>query len=216
MSSNRILLFDLDGTLVDSAQTIAAALSRLRTQRGGDAVDVASVRRWVSLGVDRLVSNALGEFAARSDEDVAAFRAILVTIPTKTEALFADVAAVLLALRAHYEALGIVTNKPETLAKALLADVGLLTLFDVVVGGETAGISKPHRAPLDYALSALGGHAEQAIFIGDSDIDAAAAANADLPFVFFEGGYGPVPRDGVVIAGRFAAFAQLPGALAGI
>lgn len=208
------LLFDLDGTLVDSAITIALALGQLSTSRGGTAVDVARVRRLVSQGATVLVREGLGPVAGDPAEDLAAFRTILADIPARPEMIFPGVIEALTELAAAGHVCAVVTNKPERLARLLLDQLDLTRHFAAVVGGDTLAVCKPDPAPLHHALDALGqgalGQATPAVMIGDSDVDARAAAAAGLPFALFLGGYEPDRCRDEHVAGRFARFAELP------
>lgn len=201
------LLFDLDGTLVDSARGIAVALSELSRSRGGPEVDVRLVRGLVSRGAEMLVRESLGEVAEDSVADVAAFRAILRNVPNDPATVFPGAAAVVAEL-AQTHPMAIVTNKPEALAIGLLRDVGLAPYFQAVVGGDTLSRAKPDAAPLLHALHRIG-HMGDAVLIGDSEIDARAAAAATMPFFLYEGGYEPGGCSKLPVAGRFAHFHEL-------
>ena len=100
--TRRALLFDLDGTLVDSARDIAVALTRLSHARGGAAVAVARVRPLVSLGAAELVRQALGPVAGDCEADVAAFRALLRVVPPDPAIVYAGVEGALEALAEFY------------------------------------------------------------------------------------------------------------------
>ena len=205
------LLFDLDGTLVDSAQGICLALSSLAASRGGEAVALQDVRLLVSRGAATLVREALGPVAGESAEDLAAFRAILRALPGDPAMMFVGVLAALERLAEAGYRCAIVTNKPETLATQLLADLGLERYFDACVGGDTLHAEKPDPAPLHHALELLGLPAtHHAVMIGDSDTDAAAAAAAAMPCVLFEGGYGAAAAEAWPCAARFGDFPCLP------
>ena len=210
------LLFDLDGTIVDSARDIARALGIVSTARGGPPVDPAVVRPLVSLGAAVLVRDALGTVAGDPVDDLAAFRRVLADLPVDPTILYPGAADALATLAAAGHPMAIVTNKPEGLARALLAGLGIDRYFGAVVGGDTSPFAKPHRAPIDAALAAIGGDAARCLFIGDSVVDARAARSCGIPFLLFEGGYG---ADGCApdnVAARFAAFEALPTIIEGI
>lgn len=202
------LLFDLDGTLVDSAITIALALGEVSAARGGGRVDVTRVRKLVSQGAAVLVREGLGPVAGDPAEDLAAFRAILADIPADPGAIYPGVIDSLTALAAHPCA--VVTNKPERLARLLLDELNLTRFFDAVVGGDTLTVCKPDPAPLLHALGKIGADRAGALMIGDSMVDAAAAQAARMPFLLFEGGYGPVDKDSLGVHMCFRDFAGLP------
>lgn len=211
MTPPAALLFDLDGTLVDSAVTIAMALSELSVARGGGPADVEMVRRLVSKGAPLLVREVLGPVAGDSDADLAAFRAILTDLPPQSDIVFPGVIDALETLSADGHPCAIVTNKPEKLARLLLDQLDLARYFAAVVGGDTLPVCKPDPAPLHHALQALpGADPSRAIMIGDSAVDATAAVVGRIRFFLFEGGYGPVDKDMSGVHRRFGEFAELP------
>ena len=212
MNPPAALLFDLDGTLVDSAVTIALALSELSAMRGGGPADVASVRRLVSKGAPALVRETLGSHAGDSDADIAAFRAILSEVPPQPNIVFPGVVDALTALSAAGHTCAIVTNKPEKLASLLLEQLDLSRFFAAVVGGDTLAVCKPDPAPLRHALMQLG-VGEAAAMIGDSEVDADAAHAAAVPFILYGCGY---QADGCAkthVTAVFHNFDELPGLL---
>lgn len=203
------LLFDLDGTLIDSARDIARALTIVSEARGGQAISPEVVRPLVSLGAETLVSVALGPVAGDATTDLADFRHVLSALPADPAIVYPGVAAALASLAAAGHPMAIVTNKPEGLARLALQGVGLDHHFSVIVGGDTAARPKPDPAPVLHALQLLGHAAADALLIGDSAVDAGAAGNCGIPFLLFEGGYGESIAD-ADIAARFARFDRLP------
>ena len=209
-----VILFDLDGTLVDSARDIAAALTRLSLARGGPEISVGAVRPLVSLGAAALVSRALGPLAGDPQADVALFRHLLREVPSDPKIVFPSVENALERLTDDGWRLGIVTNKPESLATALLQTHRLNRFFTVVVGGDSAAQAKPDPAPVNHALQALGVAARHALFVGDSHVDAQAAASLDIPLLLYAAGYGACDVEDHV-ADRFASYDDLPMIAAG-
>jgi phosphoglycolate phosphatase len=202
------ILFDLDGTLVDSAQGIALALNEVRAARGGGPVDLPSVRAWVSLGAKTLVANSLGDLAGDSDQDLAAFRAILSAQSPNFEHVYPGVRACLERV-VEIAPLAIVTNKPEALSRQLLSQLGLASFFQTIVGGDTAEQPKPHPAPMLKALEAVGGQGASSWMIGDSIVDARAAEAVGAYFMLFEGGYGARECRPELVTGRFTCYSAL-------
>lgn len=210
------LLFDLDGTLVDSARDIARALSIISEARGGAPIDAAMVRPLVSLGAATLVTSALGLVAGDPDADLGAFRQVLGALAADPGIVYPGVAAALSALGRIGHPMAIVTNKPESLSRRLLDDLALAPHFAAIVGGDTAAFPKPHRAPIDHALAALGASATNALFIGDSEIDAAAARGCGMPFLLYRGGYGAAGCDAAAMASGFDHFDELGARIAAL
>ena len=205
------LLFDLDGTLVDSAVTIALALSALSAERGGAPVDVGTARGLVSKGASALVRQSLGEAAGDEAEDLAAFRRILADIPADPAIMFPGVPEALASLAGHPCA--VVTNKPAGLARLLLDQLDLSRFFGAVIGGDTLPLCKPHPEPLRYAVAVLQA-GRQAMMIGDSPVDARAAAAAAMPFLLYEKGYEAAGCRDLPVFASFAAFDDLPPIIA--
>ena len=206
-------LFDLDGTLVDSAPGIVRALNQVRAERGGEPLQAAAVRPWISLGADALVAAALGPFARRPDEDLQAFRSRLLDLPADPADVYPGVTEALEALADAGLQMAVVTNKPEGLSVALLDQLDLSRWFGAVVGGDTTARPKPDPAPSRAALQALGREPDGTVFVGDSRVDADAADGIGMPFYLYEGGYGAADCPDALVAARFARFAELPGLL---
>ncbi|OYY70316.1 HAD-IA family hydrolase [Sphingomonas sp. 28-63-12] len=207
------LLFDLDGTLVDSAADIARALSIVSRARGGPLIDAAVVRPLVSLGASVLVRRALGTVAGDDAADLGAFRTALGSLPPDPTIVFDGVEPALAALADAGFAMAIVTNKPEALSRQLLRGLGLDRYFMAIVGGDSAKLPKPDRSPLDLALQQMAMTPDRAIMVGDSEIDAAAARACAIPFILYTLGYGAAGcRDGDITQ-RFHDFSLLPGVI---
>ena len=210
MSRRLHLLFDLDGTLVDTAPSIAEALSVLRRRRGGDDVDAVIVRPLASQGAMVLVPRALGDWAGDPAIDLAEFRAVVAQTPTPGTAIYPGAVGALQELRDQRHAMSVVTNKPEGLARQLLTELDLMKFFATVIGGDTVAQRKPDADPLRAALSATDGVPAQALMIGDSAIDAGAAAALGVPFLLFTGGYENTAAVRASAHAMFDAFARLP------
>lgn len=193
------VLFDLDGTLLDSAPLVGRILNGMRESQGRAPLSLNSYRQWISLGAADLVGNAMEAEAQNVSTLVLEFRRRYRELPTPTNTLFPGAAETVAALAASGVRLGICSNKPEHLCHKVLLETGLSDYFGSVVGGDTISQPKPHRQPLDYALEALGATAPSAILVGDSTVDQRAAHAAQLRFVFFTGGY----DDGVDVGAAY-------------
>jgi phosphoglycolate phosphatase len=177
-----IVGFDLDGTLVDSAQDLANAVNHALGEMGLPLHSLDNVKRFVGKGVRVLVERALKADNAYSEE------AIQAALPLFTDYYAANVCihtlpypgtvAALEALKARGTRLAVCTNKSERFTLPLLEKLGLLPLFDTVISGDTLGpgILKPDPAPIHAMVERAGGG--RAVFLGDTsnDIDAARAA----------------------------------------
>ena len=185
----RVAIFDLDGTLIDSAPAIARALDRLRATRGLPGLDVDLVRRWVSLGAPALVGRALGCEGDADADEIAAFRASYAERPGVPGDLYPGIADALAALRDAGVALGICTNKPQALSEKVLAAAGIEAHFVAVIGGDATPRPKPDGAHLRHALDAMDCSGLRFDFVGDSSIDADAAHAAGARFLWAAWGY---------------------------
>lgn len=183
-----IAVFDLDGTLVDSAPAIARALDRLRGSRGMPPIDLTLVRESVSLGAPGLVGHALGMAGDAGAGDVARFRAFYSEQPGGQEDLYPGIPEALAQLQAAGVVMGIATNKPQALSEKVLMGAGIAAYFGAVVGGDATPQPKPHPAHLGQVLDLLDWRGSFD-FVGDSSIDAAAARAAGARFLWAAWGY---------------------------
>ena len=210
----RVAIFDLDGTLIDSAPAIARALDRLRAARGLPGLDVELVRRWVSLGAPALVGRALGREGDADAGEITAFRASYAEQPGTPGDLYPGIADALAALRTAGVKLGICTNKPQALSEKVLAATGIAAHFVAVVGGDATPRAKPDGAHLRQTLAAMGCSGPQFDFVGDSRIDAEAAHAAGARFLWAAWGY--ADPDGLAHRGQAVPEpAALPAAILG-
>lgn len=194
------ILFDLDGTLIDSAQVIASVINEMRSEQCLTPVDVSLFRKWVSLGADELLRRGMDRPGEDASELVREFRDRYRALPTPLDSLYPGVGETLATLARSGVPMAICSNKPESLCRKILDDTGMTALFGAIVGGDTVRQPKPSREPLDHALALIGSSVTGAIMVGDSTVDQKAARACGLPFVFFSGGY----DDGVDVADAFA------------
>ncbi|WP_435167177.1 phosphoglycolate phosphatase [Falsirhodobacter sp. 1013] len=181
------LIFDLDGTLVDSLPDIHAAASATLVEMGRDPLDLATIRSFIGHGVEPLVIDIMNASGAQGD------RAVWVEVfsrhyghdnSTLTRPFDGVVEA--LAALAPLGRMGLCTNKPHGLALGVLQALDLGP-FEVVIGGDSLPQKKPDPAPLLAAAQALG--EGPVLYIGDSEVDAATAHAAGIDFALFTGGY---------------------------
>ncbi|HWT09978.1 MAG TPA: HAD-IA family hydrolase [Roseomonas sp.] len=198
----RIAIFDLDGTLVDSAADIHASLDRLMAAQGLAGFSRAEVIGMIGDGVRALVTKALTARDRPFDESALdAFMADYTAQSTVLTRPFDGIPAVLDALAADGWRMAVCTNKPEEAARLLLADLGLADRFAALGGGDSFPVRKPDPQHLLATLSAAGGSRDRAVMIGDHRNDVQAAAGAGVPCIFAGWGYGPAHMaDGAPIA----------------
>jgi N-acetyl-D-muramate 6-phosphate phosphatase len=184
------VLFDLDGTLLDTAPDMVGALNGLRREHELAPLPFDTARASVSHGSARLV--ALGF----PDADPARFAALqrrfleiysaAISVHTR---LFAGMDSVLEELGERGLALGIVTNKPAWLTEPLLAELKLRKRFACVVSGDTLSERKPHPKPMLHAAKLAGVAADACIYVGDAERDVQAAHAAGMPALVATYGY---------------------------
>ncbi|MBK8173810.1 MAG: phosphoglycolate phosphatase [Rhodospirillales bacterium] len=214
-----LIVFDLDGTLIDSAPDLQAALNTMLTEAGRRPLLLDEVIAIVGDGAGVLVRRALaitGGLGAESETDrlLARFLAIYEAHAADLTYAYCGVEQTLAALRAAGFRLGICTNKPERMSCAILAKLGLDSYFSAVIGGDSVpGARKPDPRHLEAALVALGGAADQAVMVGDSINDVAAARSLGVPVIVRTGGYGAVPTEDLGADIIIREFAELPAAI---
>ncbi|MFT3941003.1 HAD family hydrolase [Rhodopseudomonas sp.] len=201
------IIFDLDGTLIDSAPVVATILNDMRGNEGLPPLPLQFYRNLSSHGGAVLVGHALDIEPTQAESLVTEFRARYACADTPSDSVFPSVRETLQLLQRNGAKLAICSNKPQQLCNKVLYDTDLLGYFNGVVGGDTTAFKKPHRAPVDLALS-MCGDASRAVFVGDSLIDQEAARCASLPFVFFSGGYESAIDEGYVHH-RISAMSEL-------
>ena len=181
------LVFDLDGTLVDSAADIAGALNATLAEEGHAPLPVETIERFTGEGATILVARVLAAIgveadAARVGALTGRYLAHYAASPCERSTLFADAAEALPRFRAAGIPLGVCTNKPEHLAVAVLAALGVAALFDAIVGADTTAARKPDPRPLLQTLGRLGAAPGRAVLVGDTAIDRETAERAGVPW----------------------------------
>jgi phosphoglycolate phosphatase len=211
------IIFDLDGTLIDSAPDIHAAVARALAEDGAPPLSFETVRGFIGNGLPILVERVI---AARGEAPDPARRADLTQRVTRHYAaassdlttVYPGVGAALSWLQGQGHPMGICTNKPEGAARDVLNALGLEPFFQVVVGGETLPERKPHPAPLLAAQRLLG--ASSALYVGDSEVDAETAVAAGIPLLLFTQGYRKAAIADLPHRAAFSDFADLPNIVA--
>lgn len=204
------VVFDLDGTLIDSAPDIRLCLNAVLADLGAPALTLPQVHSFIGNGAPHLVKLAL----AASDLDpalharaLAAFLALYDDAHVET-VLYPHVIETLETLGSMGHRLGLCTNKPEGPTRFVLERFGVAGFFDAVVAADTLAQRKPDPAPLLHTLDLLG--ATRSVYVGDSDVDAETATRAAIPFALFTEGYRKSPVEALDFAGKFNDFRLLP------
>lgn len=191
------ILFDLDGTLVDSAADLAAALNATIATVGRGPLSVEQVHAMIGGGVARLLARALDATGGAAGVDLDAlsrrmFDTYRAGIADRTRP-YPDCIATLAALRDAGAALAVVTNKREALARALLDRLDMTRLFDAILGGDTLGPDTAKPAPDMLFEAARRLERRDAIMVGDTRFDVDAAHAARMPVIVMTHGYAREP-----------------------
>ena len=191
----RMILIDVDGTLVDSVPDLAWCVDEMMKTLGREPWGEARVRDWVGNGVERLVRRALlGQLDGEpSDEEFEKAYPVFLDLYTKNTSkrstLYPGVQEGLDYLREQDYSLGCVTNKAEQFTLPLLRDLDIEDYFGIVVAGDTLPVKKPDPTPLLYAAEFFGVTPEQSLMIGDSKSDVKAARAAGFGIICMSYGY---------------------------
>lgn len=209
------IVFDLDGTLVDSAPDLHGIANRVLADRNRDPISLDEARSFIGQGVVVFVRKLR---AARGipDDDHAAVLAQYLALYEDAVALtqlYPGVGDTLQRLRADGHALGLCTNKPKRPTMALLRHLDLERHFLTIIAGDSLPVHKPDPAPLRAAF-AMEGVSGPAIYVGDSEVDAETARRAGVPLLLFTEGYRTTPVTDLPHHAAFSAFADLPGLVA--
>lgn len=195
MKKPDLILFDLDGTLVDSVPDLAFCIDEMMRALGRSAHGEDRVRGWVGNGVDRLVKRALtGELQAEPEEAEfarakALFDVLYADNTSQRSQLFPGVREGLQRAADANIKLGCVTNKAGRFTEPLLRDMDIADYFGIAVSGDTLAQIKPHPAPLLHAAKFFGIEPSQALMVGDSMHDVEAARAAGFAVIAVSYGY---------------------------
>lgn len=207
----KAVIFDLDGTLADSALDIQDAANALLDENGHQPLSYETIRGFIGNGIPKLVERVMR--ARRIDPERHAemtlrFSEIYAANPAGRTTLFPSVRKLLEQLAEQGIQLGVCTNKNHSISCRMLKDLDIGHFFGSVIGGDSLAQRKPDPAPLHECIRQLG--ATRAVYVGDSEVDGQTAAAAHVPFALFEKGYRKasikeIPNDFV-----FEDFAELP------
>ena len=192
------VIFDLDGTLVDSAPDLAGALNTLLQAQGHPALPEDDIRLMIGAGVPKLISRGLAAHGIDlSEADIEAltpkFLEIYAKRATEKTRLYPGGLETLQTLRDAGKRLGICTNKPTEVTRQILEELDVAGYFASVVGGTSGYAKKPDPAPMHAVLGALSVRAEAALMVGDSPADVGTARAAGMPVVAMSYGYSTTP-----------------------
>jgi phosphoglycolate phosphatase len=218
MTFARIVVFDLDGTLVDTAPDLINALNFVLDREGLPPVPLASARNMIGAGARKLIERGLeldGRAAgvadiARLTSDFIDYYAAHIA---DTSRPFEGLESALDDLQALGYRFAVCTNKLEWLSKLLLDRLGLSSRFSAICGADTFGVSKPDPAILRQTIARAGGQLSHAIMVGDAGPDVGVARRAGVPVIGVEFGYTDVPIADLEPDRVISHMKQLPAAV---
>jgi phosphoglycolate phosphatase len=221
MTQPTTFVFDLDGTLVDTAPDLLASLNVVLARAGHRTVDPAELRGLVGFGVRRLFERAFEKTGAAiselemrkySDSFLDHYRANI----AKESRPFPRVPETLATLSDNGARLGVCTNKPQDLTKLLLAELDLTRSFGAVIGAGVTPYNKPDPRHVIDVVKALEGEIGNAVMVGDSAVDVDAAKAAGIPVIVMRYGYRTVPAEALGADAVADDFADVPALAAGL
>lgn len=216
------VIWDLDGTLIDSAADIARSLNRLFAEFGLPSLTEDRVRGLIGEGVATLIERALDAVTERlrdlpaSEELVARFLALYTEDAGRSTRLYPGAREALQQLGNSGIRHAICTNKPERITKKILSDLDVGRYFEIVIGGDTLARRKPDPLPLKAALAGLDVLSGEALMIGDSAIDVATARAAGVMIGVVAFGYARVPVASLDADFVVSDLASLPATVAAL
>ncbi|WP_333826699.1 phosphoglycolate phosphatase [Pararhodobacter sp.] len=203
------IVFDLDGTLIDSAPDLHAALNKVLTEEGATPVSLQQTRGFIGHGIPHLVRAArleCGIDPAREAAMTASMFRHYMAAPARLSRPYPGAVACLEALQARGHPLGLCTNKAIAPTRMILKALDLERFFSVVIGGDSVAQKKPDPAPLLAAFAPLG---PPLLYVGDSEVDGETALAAGIPFALHTEGYRKAPLHDLPHRFAFSDFAQL-------
>ncbi len=191
------IVFDLDGTLVDTAPDLTNALNDVLTRHGHPPVPAASIRSSVAFGARAMIEEGLRRAEASDDVDrmLAEFLAHYEANIAAESLPFPGAVTALKTLAAAGAKLALCTNKREDLTLKLLEALALDGYFDAIAGRDTFAVAKPHPDHLTGVIARAGGNPAQAVMVGDSEVDMATARAARVRTILVSFGYAGAPLD---------------------
>lgn len=209
------IIFDLDGTLIDTAPGLADTMNVLLAAQGRQALSLETLRPYVSHGAKAIITYAMAATGKPASEELTKhlFSDFLTHYRlhmTRSSRMYPGLIPSLDKLKSQGYRLGICTNRFEASARELLEGLLLSDYFSSVTGQDTFGIGKPDPRPVLETLKDLGGEVENAVFVGDSELDVAAARASGLPVIVTSFGYGSVPADKLDADHVIGHFDELP------
>jgi 2-phosphoglycolate phosphatase len=179
----RLIIFDLDGTLVDSKRDIAVSVNYMLGLYGLPSLDLETIEGYVGSGAEKLVRRSMGGAAAAIDipEAIAKFRIHYIQHCTDSTREFPGIRPLLEHIRKSGVGLAVLTNKPSKICLKMLGDLGLSGFFGAILGAEDVPVLKPDPVSAEILEQRTGITRKEMLMVGDSPIDSDFARNAGMP-----------------------------------
>lgn len=208
------VVFDLDGTLIDSAPDLHAAAVKLLASEGCSPLDLQTVRSFIGNGVPTLVERVIAASDLPDDPPnvtrlIARYLDFYNAASADLTTVYPNVVTTLNRLRSDGHVLGVCTNKPEAPTRFILNAFNLTDLFSAIIGGDSTDQRKPDPTPLNRCFDDLG-TTTQRLYVGDSEVDALTATAARVPFCLFTQGYRKSAIHDIAHTKAFSDFGALP------
>ena len=221
MTLARTVVFDLDGTLVDTAPDLIAALNHVLDREGIAPVPLPSARNMIGAGARKLIERGLEvdgcvKSVADVDRMMKDFIDYYASHIADASRPFEGLEAALDDLQAQGFQFAVCTNKLEWLSKRLLDELGLSGRFSAICGADTFGVSKPDPIILQQTVKRAGGDMAATIMVGDAGPDVGVARRAGVPVIGVEFGYTDVPIAELKPDRLIGHMKDLPAAVAGL
>jgi len=200
--------FDLDGTLIDSASMVHQIINTLRDERGLEEISRSELIPLLSIGGEEMIEKTLKTASEETPIMLACFRTRYYNLKTDPEILYRGAVQALQELRKEGVELSLCTNKPRSLTRKILNEVGISAYFETICAGDDLPTRKPSPENLKACLQGPVSKYNYIYMVGDSTIDQRLALDAGARFIFFASGYddGVIPRESEYIFSHYEKF----------
>jgi len=185
----KLIIYDLDGTLIDSAKIVSKIINQMRTEIGLESLTIKQLVPWLSMGGEDLIANSLEINSDRVHSYLFEFRQRYLELETPNESLYPGIKDVLNNLLKTGHKLAVCTNKPRVLAEKVLRETQLHDFFGYINAGGDLPYKKPHPDNLVSCLSFFDASSQDAILVGDSKVDQELGKATNVSFVQYLPGY---------------------------
>lgn len=216
------IIFDLDGTLIDSAHDVTHAVNMMLFEQSSPPLPVEQVRPMIGDGVKMLLERVLSAAGVMFPDErmlahcAARYQHFYALYPAAHTLVYDGVHEVLAELQAEGLPLGVCTNKPHTLTHLVLESLNMVSYFTSILGSGKIEFLKPDARPLLTVLAQMGATRETCVYVGDSEVDIATARNAGVQLILVSYGYSRMPIVELTADAMVHSFRDLPAALAGL